>query len=315
MLNNSYTEIKGAAGMAEYTISPRTYAQDAVAEHQTTVITGSYDPVDKGSYRSGSYYHTRDINQLLDVFITDIRKMLPCDGVEYSEDALGLYYIDGVIRQHQCHYAISFGDQALGNICFSREEEYQESELAIIENLVAGLVRPLRNALQYEQAIRFALRDELTGLRNGIAYYDNIAVEIERARRYKHPFSLLLINLDNFSEINQQYGQEAGNTILVEVARRLENDARKSDIVFRKGGDEFLVFLPNTGNSAARVVAKRIKSSVVSGPCVVESLDIPFTMSIGVVTVLSNDSAFTLIDRADKALYHAKILGKDRIQA
>jgi diguanylate cyclase (GGDEF)-like protein len=99
------------------------------------------------------------------------------------------------------------------------------------------------------------------------------------------------------------------------VARRLEKVARKSDIIFRKGGDEFLVFLPNTGNSASRVVAKRIKNSVVSGPCVVESIDIPFTISIGVVSVLPNDSAFTLIDRADKALYHAKILGKDRIQA
>ena len=300
--------------MAENTISARTYDQQPVAEYQNTDAADCYERVDRDSYSFGSCYRTRDINQLLDIFIADIRKMMPCDGIEYSEDTLGLYYVDGVLSQHRCNYTIRLGDQTLGKICFSRQEQYLESDLAMIENLVAGLVRPLRNALQYEQAIRFALRDELTGLKNGIAYYDNIAVEIERARRYKAPFSLLLINLDDFSEINQAHGQDAGDAVLVEMAGRLEKYARKSDIIFRKGGDEFLVFLPNTGNDAARVVAERIKNSVLSAPCIVGSIEILFTMSIGVVSVLPNDSAFTLIDRADKALYHAKILGKNRIQ-
>ena len=301
--------------MAENMMSARTYKQLPDDEHQNSDVADSYHLVDTDNESSDSCYRTRDVNHLLDVFISDIRKVVPCDGILYSEDTLGLYYVDGEKSRHQCNYKISLGKQELGNICFSREEEYQESERVMIENKLAGLVRPLRNAIQYEQAVRFALRDELTGVRNGIAYYDNIAIEIERARRYKDAFSLLLINLDNFSDINQTYGQDAGNAVLVEVAKRLEKYARKSDIIFRKGGDEFLVFLPNTGNSAARVVAERIKSSVLSGPCDVESIDILFTFSIGVVSVLPGDSAFTLIDRADNALFHAKILGKNRIQA
>ena len=78
---------------------------------------------------------------------------------------------------------------------------------------------------------------------------------------------------------------------------------------------EFLVFLPSTANRTAVKVAERIRKSVLSGSCIVESNDVRFTMSIGVVSVLPDDSAFTLIGRADKALFHAKILGKDRIQA
>lgn len=262
-----------------------------------------------------SQYRSQDIYQLISVFITEARKVLPCDGIEYNEDTLGLSFIDGDINHHRCDYKIRLGEQSLGEIGFSREKEFQDHELVVIENLIAGLTLPLRNAFHYQKAIRFALRDRLTGLRNGNAYYDNISLEIERARRYKVPFSLLLINLDNFSDINQCYGHEAGNAVLVEVAARLENDARNSDIIFRKGGDEFLVFLPNTAKSAANKAAERIKKAVLSTPCIVDNTDIRFSTSIGVVTVLPDDSAFTIIDRADKALYHAKILGKDRIQA
>jgi len=258
---------------------------------------------------------THDFYQLINAFISEVRYAVPCDGIKYKEDRLGFNFIDGVICQHQCNYEVKSDEQLLGNICFSRDSEFLDTELVEIENLLAGLVRPLQRALQYQQAVRFALRDNLTGLRNGSSYYDNITHEIERARRYRIAFSLLLINLDNFREINELYGRCAGNSVLVEVARRLEHVARSSDIIFRKGGDEFLIFLPNTAKTAAIKVAERIKKSVLSESCVVENNDVSFTMSIAVVTVLPNDSAFKLIGRADKALFQAKILGKDRIQA
>jgi diguanylate cyclase (GGDEF)-like protein len=284
------------------------------ADKQMGVVSDAdsqLDTVHDGVNRS---CRTHDFYQLINVFISEVRRVLPCDGVKYREDRLGLNFIDGVISQYQCNYEIKYGEQLLGTICFSRDREFMESELAKIEELVAGLVQPLRSALHYQQAVRFALRDDLTGLRNGSSYYDSITLEIARSRRYKVPFSLLMINLDNFRDINEQYGHAAGNTLLVEVARRLEHESRSSDIIFRKGGDEFLVFLPSTASRTALKVAERIKKSVLSGSCIVENNDVRFTMSIGVVTVLPDDSAFKLIGRADKALFHAKILGKDRIQ-
>ena len=258
---------------------------------------------------------TQDIYQLINTFIAEARKALPLDGIEYIEDTLGLHVIDGVLCDHRCDYKIRLDEQLLGQISFIRHKEFNVFELALIENLVAGLVLPLRNAFRYQQTIRFALRDPLTGLRNGNACYDSIAMEIERARRYRVPFSLLLINLDDFSLINDQYGHAAGNAVLVELASRLEGEARNSDVIFRKGGDEFLVFLPNTAASAARKAALRLKQSVLSGPYRLEDSDVPVTTSIGVVTVLPDDSVYTIIHRADSVLYHAKILGKDRIQS
>jgi diguanylate cyclase (GGDEF)-like protein len=301
--------------MADKMVMPRADKYQLTAENNNNTATAQFGRTESDSFRHMSTYRAQDVYQLLDTFITEVRKKLPCDGVEYNEDTLGLYFMDGVLGHHRCDYKIRLGEQNLGDIGFFREERFQESEQVIIENLLAGLVRPLRNALQYQQALRFALRDDLTGLRNSSAYYDNISYEIERAKRYKIPFSLLLINLDNFMEINRQYGRDAGNSVLLEVARRLENQARNSDIIFRKGGDEFLVFLTNTDISVACTAAKRIKKAVMSAPCMFQNSEIRFTMSIGVVTVLPNDSAFKLVERADRALYQAKALGKDRIQA
>lgn len=315
LLNIHWTYNKRALNMAEKMAASRIYNHQLTAVMQNTidVDTTNYTNTDSDSF--DNLYRSQDIFQLLEVFTSEVRKILPCDGIQYNEDSLGLCFLDGVLSQHRCDYKINMGEQLLGDICISREKAFQDTELALIENLVAGLILPLRNALYYQRAVRFAMRDDLTGLRNGTAYYDSIALEINRAQRYKAPFSLLLINLDNFSDINQQYGHEAGNTILVEVARRLEHVARNSDIIFRKGGDEYLVFLPHTTKSGAVKVAERIKKSVLSDPCVFGSTDIRLTMSVGVVSVLPDDTATKLIDRADTALYHAKILGKNRIQA
>jgi diguanylate cyclase (GGDEF)-like protein len=300
--------------MANKMVMPRADKYQLTAENNNTT-TASFENMESNSGAYTSSYHTQDVYQLLDTFITEVRKKLPCDGVEYSEDSLGLYFMDGILGHHRCDYRIQLGEQFLGNIAFFRGVRFQESEQIIIENLLAGLVRPLRNALQYQQALCFALRDDLTGLRNSTAYYDNVNYEIERAKRYKVPFSLLLINLDNFMQINRHYGRDAGNSVLTEVARRLGDQARNSDIIFRKGGDEFLVFLTNTDISAALIAANRLKQTVIAAPCEFGGSEIPFTMSIGVVTVLPTDSAVKLIDRADRALLHAKELGKDRVQA
>lgn len=288
--------------------------------HQVTLdelnesVAGTSGDVVAGEEGLGRLCRTQDVYQLLHVFVTEVRKMLSFDGIVYWEDTLGLSYSEGTIASVRTDYSLKLGEQLLGTISFSRGKAFEDQEQARLEGLIAGLMLPLRNAIRYQKAIRYALRDDLTGLRNSNAYYDNIGIEIQRAERYRIPFSLLLINLDDFADVNERYGHNAGNEVLVEVASRLERDARNSDIAFRKGGDEFLLFLPNTAQTAATIVAARIKHALLSGPYRVDGVDIRFTVSIGVVTVMPDDSPFSLIDRADQALYHAKILGKDRIQ-
>jgi diguanylate cyclase (GGDEF)-like protein len=262
---------------------------------------------------SNRLHSTLDFNQLIVSFIDEVRRILPCDGIEYRYDTIKLYYTDGVLAQHSCKYGLRYDNGYLGELCFTRQSLFQEHELTIIELIVGGLIPPLHNALRYHQALRFAQRDELTGLRNGSYYHDSLEMEIRRAHRYNTPFSLLLLDLDNFNGINETHGRAAGDAVLVEMAGRIERAARASDIVFRSDGDRFLVFLPNTGAKDAAEVADRIKRLVLSDPCIFRNSEIRLTLSIGVVMVSDTDTRYKLIERADRALFHAKVLGKDRI--
>ncbi|VAW54152.1 hypothetical protein MNBD_GAMMA05-1526 [hydrothermal vent metagenome] len=254
-----------------------------------------------------------DFYQLFDTFINELRATIACDSIEYEDESTQTTLVNGNTGKHLCEYALKYDGLSLGDIKITRDTKFSSNELDLIDVMLAGLILPLRNALRYQQAIRLAQRDELTGLRNGSYYHDTINLEIERARRYKIPFSLLMFDLDDFEKINETYGREAGDMVLLDVARRIEGRARGSDVVYRNGGDEFLVFLPNTEKDEAMIVAQRIKDAVLNKACAYDNNDIFFTLSAGVVTVTHGDTAGKLIERADKAIFHAKILGKDRI--
>ena len=254
-----------------------------------------------------------DFYQLFDTFINELRATIACDSIEYEDESTQTTLVNGSTGKHRCEYTLKYDGFSLGRIKITRDTKFSGNELDLIEVMLAGLSLPLRNALRYQQAIKLAQRDELTGLRNGSYYHDVVNLEIERARRYKKPFSLLMFDLDDFEKINDTYGRKAGDVVLLDVARRIEGRARGSDVVYRNGGDEFLVFLPNTEKAEAMIVAQRIKDAVLNSACKYDNDDIFFTLSAGVVTVTHGDTADKLIDRAGKAIFHAKILGKDRI--
>ncbi len=268
---------------------------------------------------SSHLHENLDFYQLFNTFINELRTTVPCDSIEYENQEAQSFLVNGFSGRHHCEYTLKHEDLSLGVIRITRDSKLTNHELDIIETMLAGLTLPLRNALRHQQAIRLAQRDELTGLRNGSYYHDIVDLEIKRSRRYKNPFSLLMLDLDNFDNINTQYGRQAGDAILREVANRITEKARNSDIVYRVGGDKFLVFLPNTDKAEAEIAATRIKDFVLSRACTLtderEDKLISFTLSVGVVTVTQSDTVEKLIDRVDKAMFHAKMLGKDRIYA
>lgn len=254
-----------------------------------------------------------DFYQLFDVFIDEFRISVSCDSIEYNDESTHTSLINGISGQQQCVYKLRYNEQSLGCISITRDTAFTDKELDTIEVMLSGLTLPLRNALRYRQAIKFAQRDTLTGLRNGSYYHDLVDLEIKRAQRYKKPFSLLLFDIDNFDEINQRYGRSVGDGVLIEVAKRIEKKARSSDIVYRHGNDAFLVFLPHTEKLKAIEAAERIKDFVLAGQFCNMNEPVTFTLSAGVVTVTCADTASRLLDRVSKSLFHAKILGKNRV--
>jgi len=157
--------------------------------------------------------------------------------------------------------------------------------------------------------------DNLTGLYNQRYLMETLALEMERTRRTGHFTGLIMLDLDHFKQVNDTWGHEAGNLVLINVATIVKKAVRKLDVPCRYGGEEFMVILPNTGLIQATYVAERIRGAIETSPVEVEGGVIHPTASFGVdiYTERENDSPQTFISRADEYLYQAKHQGRDRV--
>jgi diguanylate cyclase (GGDEF)-like protein len=162
------------------------------------------------------------------------------------------------------------------------------------------------------QEKEFSRIDFLTGVRNRRYFIELVNMEINRARRYDHPFTVVSIDLDNFKTVNDCFGHSTGDILLRLVARTMQQNIRVTDTVARLGGDEFAILLPETGRNMAEVILQKIRKI---------NLDLmrrhgwPVTLSIGVVTFTSPPSTVDETLRiSDQLMYSAKNNGKNSIQ-
>ena len=164
----------------------------------------------------------------------------------------------------------------------------------------------LGEAVQKEFYQEISILDGLTGLYNHRHFYEILPREIERAQRYKHSLSVLMIDLDDFKKYNDTNGHLAGDKLLQDLASVLVRTVRSADIVFRYGGEEFTVVLPETTKQTGVEVAKRLFKSARE--------KLPVTLSVG-IAAYPDDGQTTeeVVTKADFAMYQAKQLGKDRI--
>ncbi len=158
------------------------------------------------------------------------------------------------------------------------------------------------------------LIDPLTGALNRRAYEQRIQEEWQRFKRYGHVFSLIVLDLDHFKKINDEYGHSAGDLVLKEVVRRIKKNVRESDLVFRYGGEEFVVLLPGTELKGAIEVGSKIRSLIHNTKFLYKGNVIKLTISAGVTQTFDTDGdPLDVFDRADMALYQAKASGRNKV--
>jgi diguanylate cyclase (GGDEF)-like protein len=164
-------------------------------------------------------------------------------------------------------------------------------------------------------AERLARHDGLTGLPNRMYIQEQLERLHAHAKRYGRGFAILYIDLDGFKTVNDKMGHAAGDAVLIEVARRLKDSTRSSDIVGRLGGDEFVVFLPEIEHiEPVQVAAEKLLRVVTTPPIEVNAQPTGVTLSIGVALYPTDGTTLkTLIANADAALYQAKRLGKNQV--
>lgn len=170
----------------------------------------------------------------------------------------------------------------------------------------------IENARLFQQVENMALRDTLTGLYNRRYLQQILDYEVNRARRYHQPLSVIFIDLDHFKEINDTFGHAMGDKILRQVADRLSGLFRTTDVLGRYAGDEFLAVLPSTPTEGVQILADRILSTLKDYEMMVRGRAVKASVSIGFETFTGEEGvgAATLIDRADQAMYTAKAKGR-----
>jgi len=209
--------------------------------------------------------------------------------------------------------SVCFPDRS-GVLAISRKS-VAESQFSdeLLAGIADSLSRSLSNAREFSRLKTLSMRDHLTGLYNRRVF--EAMLEVEARKRTTKPFSLMLIDLDNFKTINDTYGHGMGDEVLVYVAEMLRLNFRKSDIPARYGGDEFAVLLPESSLESAERVAERFRGSVAARPSAFEDKKILPTVSVGIAAVSDrcNLEVARMVEEADRALYRAKSPGKNRV--
>jgi diguanylate cyclase (GGDEF)-like protein len=207
-----------------------------------------------------------------------------------------------------------------GIIVLGRTETppFNELELETLQTLTFQLTNVLERAQLLSDLERLATTDGLTGLYNYRQFREHYREEINLCRRYNHPLAMMLIDLDGFKQVNDQYGHLEGDYVLVQFAEILQNALRNTELIARYGGDEFVVLMPSTNLQGSLTAAQRVVQTVretafhdTSG-----TLRLRITVSIGVAAYPdSTDNPAELLEKADEALKIAKRSGRNRAVA
>jgi diguanylate cyclase (GGDEF)-like protein len=165
-----------------------------------------------------------------------------------------------------------------------------------------------------EELERLATIDGMTGIYNRRHFLTLADHEWFRARRYDHPLSFLMIDIDNFKAVNDAFGHQVGDTVIVHLAEMATTCKRDSDVLARVGGEEFALLLPETVKSEAMIVAERLRLEVSKTKPPVSEADVAPTISVGVAAATDDMPEFSVLMRAaDEALYEAKRRGRNRV--
>ena len=242
----------------------------------------------------------------------NLASLAPGRGVWVASPALGL--AEPAATDTDARLPMTVAGTSVGVVGVSNVPPLSDQERGVLMTAAALLGVSIKNAELFRKVHENSIRDTLTGCftrHHALAVIDG---ELRRARRTKLPMSLMMLDVDHFKDVNDRYGHPCGDNVLASVGQRLSSLLRVSDVKCRYGGEEFLVFLPESPLTGAYRVAEAIRRSLEENPVVWEDEIVPVTASFGVTAILPGERDIgTIIARADAALYRAKQAGRNRV--
>jgi len=212
-------------------------------------------------------------------------------------------------------FEIPFAGRILGRLAIAPLAGGEEDATNMLKLVSSELGGPLRMAALVDEQERLAAIDPLTNLANRRSFLAQMTTEISRSGRYGLPLVILMMDIDHFKLINDTHGHAGGDHVLTDLAAQLRHELRTSDLASRWGGEEFIVALTNTDLEGGRMAAERIRAAVAKLVVLHDGKPVPVTASLGIASFDGKESLDTLIDRADRAMYSAKVSGRNLVVA
>lgn len=276
----------------------RTPDEDGVPEEDGSVPPRPVDPREQELYNSA-----RTIRDILLILTTSIRRT----DKAASDSSLVLGDVKSAINTMELPT-----DLTEAHALLMKEIDRVISSNAALKGELARSQAELTEQQHQIEDLRTAVRiDGLTQLANRTYFDEKLNEMIIVRKRYGDPFSLLMIDIDNFKAINDSYGHPAGDRILKGVALKIKASLRGSDFLARFGGDEYALILIKTGAEAATEVAWKLCEEVRGSRFLLDDSALTMTLSIGVAEACGDDTEETLLERADAALYRTKMAGRN----
>ena len=188
-------------------------------------------------------------------------------------------------------------------------ESKNDCELTYISNEYNKLYSKLKDEIQINKDLTYI--DELTNIKNRKAYNEKLKEDLSLKKRYSTPFCMLILDIDNFKEINDFYGHKMGDKVLIELSKLIENNIRENDYLYRIGGEEFVIIFSQTTLENAKIVSDKIRDIIQRNLNVIENQKI--TVSIGLSEITFDDNEDTVFKRVDTLMYKSKNNGKNKI--
>jgi diguanylate cyclase (GGDEF)-like protein len=212
---------------------------------------------------------------------------------------------------------IRSGGKLIGMLALTRppSDRLSDVQARLVSALADQASLAIENARLFAKLEELSTQDELTQLPNRRSFKERLAREMADARRYGHPLSVMVIDVDHFKKLNDREGHGAGDEALVEVSRVLKSSLREVDMVARYGGEEFVVVLSRTNESDAMKVGEKLREAVASiGLASAAGQPLGhLSVSIGVAQLEGSEDAMSMVQRADRAVYAAKKEGRNRV--
>lgn len=247
---------------------------------------------------------TLDIDKLLNKFAMEAAKHVDFSGLYFKNGNISKAIRGSREGKSERQFELKINNEFIGLLTYAINKPISLSNNKILQQLHEYLIYPLRNALNYHQALQLAMQDGLTGLGNRRYFDEQLRRAMHHANRQRSQVGLVLCDLNKFKSVNDTFGHQVGDLVLVQFAEALNKCIRDSDSVFRFGGDEFAILIEDAGKESLALINMRIEQAIKADALLAKY---QVSCSIGATFMNRADDETSIFERADRSLYRMKM--------